>query len=233
MTDRSPPPSDNPAPPTADLVPTPVTVTIDINEKATPEVVAKNVEEAKPTAEPSAAVKFKPVAPDLPGSGEKSAHDEGSDKNSATGRMGGRITIDDPQAFGVPSGPGAPTHYRAEIDAPEHSGFVAETTGKPVKAAELASALPAGVKATIDTVRFGGQTHTRLGLDWPRSQKVDPTALAALISRAIGVKLGIDTCRRTKPAPALGPEPASASAITSAPATIIKLRPTVEPGRTQ
>lgn len=163
----------------------------------------------------------------------KSAEDNDFNKGPtrcATGadrRCKMEVSHDDREAFGLPSASATPSHYSFDVDTPQHSGWVAETTGKTIKPAELASALPPGDTLTIEEFKRGKSTITRIGIDHPVNENKD---LMALFSKIPGVKVEIDTCKRTKPA--LGPEPTLFTAISNAlPATMIKLHRAVAAGR--
>jgi hypothetical protein len=165
--------------------------------------------------------------PDLPGTGTRETRDKGFDRDpakcttNAEGRCEIKIQQDDRELYGLATSSKKPNHYRLEFNTLQHSGGVAETTGKGGKR-DLSGIVPADGRIAVDEFKIGGRSYTRLGFDQP-SDGDQP--LIERASRALDAKVEKDLCERTKPALAGDMQPTSFSAINNAlPAATIKLR---------
>jgi hypothetical protein len=114
------------------------------------------------------------------------------------------------------------SHFRLAINLMQHTGGIAETTGKKVP--DLKDSMSSG-NFTAELVKIGERTFVRLGFNTPYGATGD---LVKKFSELLGVPVEIDICLVKEPGPPLGSEPpASYQAINQElPHAAIKLRPT-------
>jgi hypothetical protein len=190
----------------------------------------ESVLEGGPTGEPEAGQVVKllpPEKPDLPETGQaKTDQDTGFDKPPAecvTDAAGGckiAISREDGPYYRLPDVPTASrTNYRVDVDVPNRTGGVVETTQKPVPADALSS-LPKGVDVASGAFRIGDRTFLRLSV--AAAAKVN-VSLRESFDRP-GASYQDDYCREKQPGPSFGARPVSSSAVNSElPGAAVKL----------
>lgn len=212
--------------PTADVQPPSQPVTVIAFEKTAFKGTTSGTAEAEGT------VALFVAEPGLPGTGTKSAKGSGDGPTRCT--FGAErhcqmdISVNDQQAFGLPQTGRTPTYYRLEVETPEHTGWVADTTGKTINTTELERMIPAGGKLLVEQFTEGGRTITRIGFNQPADGNVE---LTAILSKILGVKLELDRCERTKPASPFALQPAPHGLANQIPATVIRLQRAQAVGR--
>jgi len=165
--------------------------------------------------------------PALPTTAEnRTAMDKGFDKpapqctTGADGQCKVDVPAEDRALYALKDTPrtgGKPTNnYRLAVNVMNHTGGVAETTGKPTPAIN-----DAGVTAQF--FKVGNRTFVRLGINTPSGVTDN---FAEKYGRLLGVPIEVDICLIKEPGPPLGSEPVSYGALNQElPASMIRLRP--------
>jgi hypothetical protein len=228
-TPDQPPPTkttDNPPPdiPTTTDTP-PVTIFIKASE---------TVLEGSETGEPIQGQIIKLVMkekPALPTTTEnRTAMDKGFDKpapqctTAGDGQCRVDIPAEDRSLYALKDPPrtgGKPlNNYRLAINVMNHTGGVAETTGKQVPAVNETTSKG---DVTAELFRIGNRTFVRLGFNTPSGVTNN---FVEKYSGLLGVPIEVDICLIKEPGPPLGSEPVSYGAINQElPASVIRLRP--------
>ena len=228
-TPDQPPPTkttDNPPPdiPTTTDTP-PVTIFIKASE---------TVLEGSETGEPIQGQIIKLVMkekPALPTTTEnRTAMDKGFDKpapqctTAGDGQCRVDIPAEDRSLYALKDPPrtgGKPlNNYRLAINVMNHTGGVAETTGKQVPAVNETTSKG---DVTAELFRIGNRTFVRLGFNTPSGVTNN---FVKKYSGLLGMPIEVDICLIKEPGPPLGSEPVSYGAINQElPASVIRLRP--------
>jgi hypothetical protein len=181
--------------------------------------VRESVMEGQPTGTPieNQIVKLFPTdEPDLPGIGSKEAEDtnfdadpvQGTSDANGAGKM--QVPMKDRALYGLPSADAKSSqYYRLDYDLPQQSGGVVETTGKDAKL-DLKTGTPVGTEVTAEKIQIGQHTYVRLIYKQPYGLHHD---FREQFARAYGPKYEEDICRDPEPAPPLGMQSGSLSAL--------------------
>jgi hypothetical protein len=181
--------------------------------------VKESVLEGQPTGTPieNQIVKLFPTdEPDLPGIGSKEAEDtdfdadpvQGTSDANGEGKM--QVPMKDRALYGLPSADAKSSqYYRLDYDLPQQSGGVVETTGKDAKL-DLKTGTPVGTEVTAEKIQIGQHTYVRLIYKQPYGLHHD---FREQFARAYGPKYEEDICRDPEPAPPLGLQSGSLSAL--------------------
>ena len=181
--------------------------------------VRESVMEGQPTGTSieNQIVKLFPTdEPDLPGIGSKEAEDtnfeadpvQGTSDANGEGKM--QVPMKDRALYGLPSADAKSSqYYRLDYDLPQQSGGVVETTGKDANL-DLKTGTPAGAEVTAEYFKIGNRTYVRLIYQQPYGLHHD---FREQFARAYGPKYEEDICRGPEPAPPLGLQSGSLSAL--------------------
>jgi hypothetical protein len=154
--------------------------------------------------------------PDLPGTGTKEANDTNSDGDPVQGTTDAQgegkmqVLTKDRALYGLPSTDEKPgKYYRLDYGLPQQSGGVVETTGESTKL-DLTTGTPEGAEITAQEFKIGKRNFARLRYKQPYGLKHD---FNEQFRRAYGPKYEVDDCRVEEPAPPLGMQSGSLSAL--------------------
>jgi hypothetical protein len=207
--------TDTPTPQTTTSDDTPVHITIYIK-------ASEAVLEGGQTGEPIQGQVVKLVMRDKPAlpttTNDRTTADTGFDKpapqctTDADGQCKVDVPAEDRPLYAMSQTPrigGKPVNnFRLAINLMQHTGGIAETTGRSVPS--LRGSMTTG-KLTTEPVKIGNRTFLRLGFNTPYGATGD---LAEQFSKLLGVPVEIDICLVKEPGPPLGSEqPASYEAI--------------------